>query len=360
MSIIRTGIIGQGNSGHDIHASALHKLPDQYRIVAVSDALEERRSRAEAEFGCETHADYRDMLRRGDLDLVVNATPSHLHVPVTLEILEAGIHALCEKPLARRAIDVDRLIGKAREKGKSLAIFQQSRYMPAFEKIRDIIRSGAIGRVVQAGIAYNQFARRWDWQTMQERGGGNLLNTGPHPLDQALQLFGPDRMPEVNATMDRANSFGDAEDYVKIALTGPHRPLVEVEISSCCAYPGETYRVQGTRGGIKATFTAVDWKYFKPEEAPERELISTTISTSDGRPAFCREQLVWHEERWEAPEEAVRDVYGTMALKYYRMLHRTLSDGEPLEITPAEVRLQIAVMEECFRQNADFARKHTF
>ncbi|WP_238358125.1 hypothetical protein [Cohnella zeiphila] len=53
-------------------------------------------------------------------------------------------------------------------------------------------------------------------------------------------------------------------------------------------------------------------------------------------------------------------MYGAMALQYYGMLHRTLTGGEPPEITPEEVRLQIAVMEECFRQNAEFARKHTF
>ena len=57
------------------------------------------------------------------------------------------------------------------------------------------------------------FARRWDWQTMRKHYGGNLLNTAPHALDQALQLFGTDARPKVTCAMDRANSFGDAEDH---------------------------------------------------------------------------------------------------------------------------------------------------
>ena len=48
--------------------------------------------------------------------------------------------------------------------------------------------------------------------------GGNLMNTGPHPLDQALQLFG-EGMPRVACFMDRANTLGDAEDFVKVILS---------------------------------------------------------------------------------------------------------------------------------------------
>lgn len=77
--------------------------------------------------------------------------------------------------------------------------------------------------MVQASIAYNNFARRWDWQTLKRNNGGNLLNTGPHPVDQALQLFGKDKMPAITCSMDRANTAGDAEDYVKLVIHGAGR-----------------------------------------------------------------------------------------------------------------------------------------
>ena len=125
-----------------------------------------------------------------------------MHVPITLDCLNHGYHVLCEKPLARRAAEVDTLIAAAQENDKILAIFQQSRYAPAFRKLREVIDSGVLGRIVQISIAYNGFARRWDWQTLQEYNGGNLLNTGPHPVDQALQLFGTDIMPQVTCIMD--------------------------------------------------------------------------------------------------------------------------------------------------------------
>ncbi len=360
MKQIRVGIIGQGRSGRDIHAYSVGKLPDLYRIVAVSDPLEERRIRARNELGCDVHADYREFLERKDLDLIVNATPSHMHVPVSLEFLRSGFHVLCEKPAARWVADVDKLIEASEASGKLIAFFQQSRYAPAFQQIRKVIESGKIGRVVQVSIAYNGFSRRWDWQTLQKNNGGNLLNTGPHPVDQALQFFGTDTMPQVTCIMDRSNTYGDAEDYVKLLLRGNGRPTVDVEISSCCAYPGPTYQVQGTRGGIKGSANVVEWKYFKEEEAPEQRLITEPLSKSDGTPAYCREELRWYNESWTIDPDEGADLFLTMAVKFYTMLYNALVHGKPLEITPLEVRQQIAVMEECFRQNPEFAREHQF
>lgn len=358
MKRLRVGIIGQGRSGRDIHAYIIKKLPELYQIVAVSDPMEDRRQRAEAELNCDAYADYRDLFQRKDLDLIINATPSQLHVPVSLECLNSGFNVLCEKPLARRVADVDKLIEASKDSGKLLAIYQQSRYSPAFEKIRQIIDSGVIGRVVQVSISYNGFARRWDWQTLQEKNGGNLLNTGPHPVDQALQLYGNDVMPKVTCMMDRANSFGDAEDYVKLILHGNGRPTIDVEISSCCVYPEGTYNVQGTLGGIKGSIQHLDWKYYKPEEAPEQSLVSEPLSNADGTPAYCGEELKWYEESWDLSQED-GGFFDQMGKKFYTMLYNSLANGQPLEITPEQVRQQIAVMEECFRQNPDFAN-HSF
>ena len=123
------------------------------------------------------------------MDLVVNAAPSKFHVPLTLQFLEAGFNVLCDKPLASRAADVDRLIAAAERSGKTLAIFQQSRYSPAFVQLRRVIDSGVLGDIVQISLVSSGFSRRYDWQTLTAEMGGNLLNTGPHVLDQALQLF---------------------------------------------------------------------------------------------------------------------------------------------------------------------------
>jgi len=350
MKTIRVAIIGQGRSGRDIHGAYLIQVPEQYKIVAVTDPIEERRKQAEEEYGCKSYMYYNEILRLDDIDLIINATPSHLHVPVTLDILNAGFNVLCEKPLARKVEEVDMLISAAEKSGKVFAIYQQSRFAPYFRQVRKVIDSGVLGRIVQISIAFNNFARRWDWQCLQKNYGGNLLNTGPHPLDQALQLFGTDIMPEVYCIMDRCNTFGDAEDYVKLVLKGKDRPVIDLEISSCSTYPCYTYNVQGTRGGLKGSMTHIDWKYFKEEEAPKQKLTTEPLEKSDGTPAYCGEVLKWYEESWDVAEED-KDLFDTMAGSFYNMLYKTLTEGTPLEITPQQVRQQIAVIEECHRQN---------
>lgn len=381
MNKVRVAIIGQGRSGRNIHGAHLINAADRFQIVAVADLLEDRRQRAVAEYGCEAVADYHDLLKRRDLDLIVNSTPSHQHVPVTLEILQAGFNVLCEKPLAKTVKEVDELIAAAKKAKKIFAIFQQSRFAPYFQQVREVIRSGVLGRIVQISIAFNGFGRRWDWQTLQSWNGGNLLNTGPHPLDQALQLFG-EGMPAITCFMDRANTWGDAEDHVKLTLSGQGHPVIDLEISSSCAYPCFTYNLYGAQGGLKGNTTRLEWRYFKPAEAPKHELTTNPICHADGTPAYCTETLPWHTGEWawdptatksaggaynpaavgQAPvkgagPKASSDMFEYMAARFYDMLYKTLTAGAPLEITPEQVRRIIAVIEECHRQNPEIYRK---
>ena len=364
MKQLKVGIIGQGRSGRDIHGKCLVNMPEKYKIVAVTDALESRRERAKAEYGCNVYADYHDMIANEELDIVVNSTFSHMHIPVTIDLLKNGQNVLCEKPFARKASDVDEAIKVAEETGKKLFVFQQSRFAPYFQKVKEIINSGDIGRVVQISVAFNGFARRWDWQTIQDYMAGNLLNTGPHPMDQVLDLYGGDvnDMPEIMCIMDRANTFGDAEDYVKILMRGEGHPVIDVEISSCCAYPSFTYNVQGTRGGIKASQQKVEWKFFKEEECQPQQLIKEPLCKEDGTPAYCGEKITWYENSWDAEKDpapataaysnaGVGNLFNTIAARYYEGMYEALVNDADFEVKLWQVRRQVAVIEECHRQN---------
>lgn len=342
---ILVGIMGQGRSGRNIHAAWLSQATEQYQIVAVSDVLPDRRQRAEAEYGCAAYANYHDLLKHEGIELVVNALPSHLHPQGTVDGLKAGHHVVCEKPLAPTVKDFKRMVAAAKQSGRILAPFQQSRYAAQFQQILKVLKSGVLGRVVQINIAFNGFGRRWDWQTLQEFKGGNLLNTGPHPVDQALCLLGW-QLPKVFCRMDRANSFGDAEDHVKLLMYGKGLPTVDLEISSCCAYSGDMYQIYGTRGGLTGGPSGLRWRFFKPGEAVRQKLIRSPLPG----PSYCREDLKWHEASW-APSEAEKDSFRYMSRCYYDHIYKVIRRGAPLFITPEQVGVQAAVMEACHKQN---------
>jgi scyllo-inositol 2-dehydrogenase (NADP+) len=366
VKILKVGIIGQGRSGRDIHGDYLSQ-DKRFKIAAAVDKLADRRQRAKREYGCDVYSDYREMLKRTDLDLIINATFSHRHVPITLEVLKAGFNILCEKPLAKRVKDVDRLVAESKKSRRVLAVYQQSRYAPYFQQVKKVINSGMLGEIVQISCRFNNFGRRWDWQTLKEYNGGNLMNTGPHPLDQVLELFG-EGMPTVNCYMARTKegTFGNAENHVKVILSGRKHPLIDLEVSSCCAYPPFTYNVYGTKGGLTATQTSAEWKYFSPKQAPEQKLIKQPLQKKDGSPSYPVEKLRWYTKSWPTKKSgSKRNGYsasaapaqGGMTGKFYNMLYKTLTKSTPLEISLEEIRRQVAVIEKCHQQNPHIYRK---
>ena len=203
---------------------------------------------------------------------------------------------------------------------------------------------------MEVNISFSGFARRWDWQTLQSFGGGNLYNTGPHPVDQALRFIDvpTDEMPTVFCKMDRANTFGDAEDYVKIILTAPDRPLVEVNVSSCDAYSDYTYKIQGTRGGLKGTLNQINWRYFALDEAKPQKLSRESLASPDGLPAYCSETLPWQEESWTGDAASP---FTVAVGRFYRNVQAHLLEDAPLAVPNEQVLQQIRVIEECHRQN---------
>ncbi len=350
MKPMRIAIIGQGRSGRDIHGRFLRQTDDpRYKVVAVVDELEERRTYAAEEYpGADIYADYRELFKRDDIDLVVNSTYSYQHYPVTLDLLNHGKNVLCEKPFAQKGEDCRTMIEAAKKNGVRLFVFQQSRLAPYYTKIREIIDSGVLGRIVQVSIHFSGFMRRWDWQCSQRFGGGSLYNTGPHPFDQALDLLDFD--PEtriIYSKLDKLNSSGDAEDYAKFLLTAPGKPLIDVEISSCDGYAPWHYRIQAEHGSLKGTIGAIEYKYYIPEDEPERPLILTPLFNDERRPNYCAEKLTWHEEKIQLGGSAF-DV-GTS--RYYDMVYRCLFEGVEPVIRPEQSAMQIAMMEQIHKDN---------
>lgn len=359
MKQFNIAILGQGRSGRDIHGLHLKTDTERFKVVAVVDPIKERRERAAVEYGCDVYEDYKDLFGRKDIDLVVNSTPSYLHYDITKDLFEHGFNVLTEKPFVPTVEQFDILKATAEKNGCKMLIFQQSRFAAYFLKVKEIIASGVLGRLNQISIRFNGYARRWDWQCLLANNGGALANTGPHPLDQALNLLDMyDGMPNVFCKMDNLNVFGDAEDYCKLILTAPGKPLIDLEISSSDAYPLYTYKIQGSNGSLKGSMSHIDWKYFKTEEAPEQHnVVGAYYVTPEKFPAYCGEKLKWYEESWDGDPQAP---FIAAVRIYYDMIYRLLDEGIPHEVRPEQVRQQIAVTREAHRQNPDFDYTFTF
>ncbi len=354
--IWRVGIAGQGRSGYHIHAFWLKQASGQYRIAAVADQLPERRRDAEREFGARACADYGALIRRGGLDIFVNALPTPLHARAAIQALEAGLHVVSEKPFAATVRDADRMAAAARRAKRVLAPFQNNRLQPFFDVVQDVVRSGVLGDLVHIRSVWGGFRRRWDWQTLRCNLGGSLFNTGPHAIDQALALIGWDRTPKVFCRMDCHHELGgDADDFCSLTLYGKGLPTADILLTSCQAYPAaHLYTIGGTRGSLVADATCVQWKTYDAAKAP-RPKFWTRWSVDRAYPS---ETLPWVEQRWELDRASRSRVRGytlpsfpSGTQRFYDNLYDVLAGRAELLITLPQVRKQIAVIEACRRQN---------
>ena len=350
MKKLNIAIIGQGRSGRDIHGRHL-KSPanEHFTVKYVVEADAERRVRAEAEYpGCRALTDYRELFELKDVDLVVNASYSYDHYPVSRDLVDHGFNVLCEKPMCRTRAEADDIIALAKERGVMLAVFQQSFFAPFVKKAYEVMHSGIIGEVKQINLRYNGFSRRWDWQTVQKCCAGGTYNTGPHPIGLALGFLDFD--PEAKLAFSRlgtAMTSGDGDDCAKLILTAPGRPLVDVEINSNDPYATYTLKMTGTRGAYMCnTGTWYKMKYYTDEENPAHEVIFESLKTPEGLPTYCREQLVTHEE--EGSFEGNAFDIGTA--KLYANLYGVLNGTEELIITPEMGREIVGICEDAYKE----------
>ena len=149
-------------------------MSDRFRVVAAVDARPERQAEAKTRFACNASADVESLNRDPNVELVIVATPNHLHAPQAIAAMEAGKHVLCEKPFAMSQAEADQMIASSQRTGRMLTVYQNRRFDPHFQKVREIVDSGVLGRIVQIRFAVHSFSRRWDWaDSLKEFGGGN-------------------------------------------------------------------------------------------------------------------------------------------------------------------------------------------
>ncbi len=352
MKKLNLAIIGQGRSGKDIHGVYYISEKNKYYTVKyVVDADERRREISKGRYpGCEVFDDYKKLFDKKDIDVVVNASYSHMHFEITKDLLEHGFNVLVEKPFCRNLYECDTLINIAKKKNLLLTVFQQTFFAPYYEYTKELMDNGKIGVIQQISIRFNGFARRWDWQTLQKMLGGNSYNTGPHPIGIAVGLLEFDPNAEV-VFSNHANtemSSGDADDYVKIIMKAPNSPVVDIEISNTDAYCDYNVKLQGSRGTFKTTVSKYKMKYILPGENPSRAYDENFLQDANGNPLYCSEKLITHEE--EGTFDGTAFDVGTE--NFYKDMYFALTEGKPLRYSADEYKQVIGVIEKLHANNS--------
>lgn len=340
---IRVGVVGLGRSGYDIHLKTIARLPRFFQTVAVSDGNSERLQSTAEEFGAAAYATPEALFNAPDVDVVVVATTNITHAEYGVAALRAGKHLVAEKPLALRTAEVDEMMAAASASGCVLAPFYNLRFDESFNLVRDILAAGKLGTILQIRMAGHSYSRRWDWQTLRSYGGGQLYNLGSHLIDLAMALLetcgGDTDDLELFSDLRHAISSGDAEDHARLTLRSrsqPNAPLVDIELTSACAFPQDRYLIMGTLGGLRGTPQHVEWKWLDPADLTERGV--QEAPTADR--SYNREELPWHREERDCDSHPLHSHD-----RFYSNLFGVLRRGEPLIVTPESIRRRLGVVE---------------
>ena len=202
--MIRVGIIGFGFMGRmhyrcwkalegadvvalcDANASALQGSGKGQGNIAGAEGEVDLRDVA-------VYSDPEELLARAKPDAVSITVPTHLHAAWTIKALEAGIHVLCEKPMALTLADGKRMIEAAEKSGKVLQIGQCIRFWPEYAKAKEIVESGAYGRVISAAfqrLSATARSKKGTWFSNEGQSGGMVFDLHIHDTDFIQHLFG--------------------------------------------------------------------------------------------------------------------------------------------------------------------------
>jgi predicted dehydrogenase len=226
MKEVRFGIIGLGNMGA-AHVGFIKNIP-RAKIAALCDIDKAKVDALAAKNSVKAYYDGVKMIRSGDIDAVIVATPHYDHTPLAIEAFKSGVHVLTEKPVAVHKADVQKMIDAHKKSKKVLfsAMFQQ-RTLGHYRKLKLLLDAGEFGEVKRVNwIITNWFRtqRYYDsggWRaTWGGEGGGVLLNQCPHNLDLFQWLFG---MPSKIRAFCKVGRYHDIE--------------VEDDVTAYCEYP---------------------------------------------------------------------------------------------------------------------------
>jgi predicted dehydrogenase len=247
MATIRTAILGYGRNGSTMHAGGIEAMPEM-EMIAACDIDPERRKQAEERFDCTTYEDYKQMLEKEQLDLVVIVTRSDQHCDMTCDCLEAGVNVLVTKPWAVNEAEAKRMVETAERTGNKLLPWLPSRWSIDLRELRDIVEAGTIGNVFWVRRLINCYATRSDWQTQRKHGGGYLLNWGPHIVDTAISLI-DSPVASVYGRMKQIVNPNDGEDVFAAYMTLKNGTVVTAE-HAIAATPLPNWYIQGDAGTI--------------------------------------------------------------------------------------------------------------
>ncbi|SCP98212.1 Gfo/Idh/MocA family protein [Anaerobium acetethylicum] len=272
METLKIGIIGIGVIATTKHIPNLLKRED-VEVAALCDVDTAKAEKANTDFNlnAQIYSDYKELCAREDIKVIHVCTPNPLHFEMTLEALNHGKHVHCEKPIACKYAEAQKMIETAKKVGKKLTSGLQWRYNAAPLKMKEMIENGELGDIYyikSSQLRPRRLPAYGAYMSKELNGGGVLMDGGPHSIDLPMWLTNNYEVESVRGvTFDKMKNFPegnalgswdpenfDVEDTAMAMITMKNGMMIYMETAWITNMqqeaPGVIASIAGTKAGV--------------------------------------------------------------------------------------------------------------
>jgi predicted dehydrogenase len=268
---VRVGVIGTSWYADIAHLPRVKSHPGA-ELAAICG-----RNRARAEEMAGKHGiplvftDYRNMIEKGSLDALIVSTPDDLHYPMTMDALDAGLHVLCEKPLALNRTQAKGMYEKAEAARVKHMVCFTYRWTPVYRYLKQLVDEGYVGRCFHCRFSYLAGYGRsaqYGWKFDRRRGLGALGDLGSHMIDLARWYVGDIVRVSacLNAFVERPGSAGQALDpandaaFLAVEFENGAQGVIEISTVAHTGVRGQDQfvRLYGQSGTLEADGSSIE------------------------------------------------------------------------------------------------------
>ena len=349
--VLGVAVLGYGPSdavGY-YHGRAVEAVPG-LAFRAVCDLNEQRLAQAQHDFPTlRTTTRRQDLLDASDVDIVIIATPPNLHAALAVELLHAGKHVVCEKPLCFNLAEVDTMRDAAIASGRLLTTHQNRRWDADFLAIQQALQTGLIGEAFHLEAFVGGFFHPCDyWHSHASVSGGALYDWGAHYVDSILQLFPGPIASVTSVAHKRVWHDVTNADQERVQIRFADGREAEFMYSEIAAIRKPKWYVLGTEGAIISQWNAIQLRephrttFYTEQEVPVTEappILTLCRRTPNG--ALVEQQL---------PPVMAHDY------PFHHNLADHLLTGEPLAVPVEQSARVVAVLAAAARSAAHGGR----
>lgn len=335
--LIRFAVVGQGHFAQSAVLPAFDTADNCDLVALFSDdptKLDELKKTYDVEHAL-GYDQYDEFLRSGAVDAVYIALPNDMHCDYTVRAAAAGVHVLCEKPMAVTSEECDRMIAACDEAGVKLMVAYRLHLEEANMSAVELLNSGKLGQPRYFTSAFSQQVSEGNIRTKAERGGGPIFDIGIYCINAARYLFRaePTEVVAFSATKEGDPRFAEIEEQVSVMMRFPDQRLASFTCGFGASKEG-FYDVICTEGRLR-----LDPAYTHAEGLRQE------VTTSDGKTKVNKfkkrdqvaAELVYFADcvrNNQVPEPSGRE--GLADLRVIEAIHQSLEAHAPVPVQAVE------------------------